>query len=149
MRGTEVKLIPRLCREVAAKPTHRHMQQMLRNATASLSLEVRQMAAGRECLPPELGRMLCAEAISPARLIKMFGNVEGLRVGRDDLISLMGNFVSEAESNRFGSMVWEAAEMLVDHQLACREARVLLLTLLLCTALSLQVVPCRSLLHFV
>lgn len=142
MRGAEVgevKLIPRLRREVAAKPKFQQMQQMLQVATASLSLEVRQMAAGRECLPPELGRMLWAEAISPDRLIKMFGNVQGLRVERDDFILLMENFVGKAESDRFGSMVWEAADMLVDHQMAWREARVLLLTLLLCTALSLQV----------
>ena len=142
MRGAEVgevKLIPRLRREVAAKPKFQQMQQMLKVATASLSLEVRQMAAGRECLPPELGRMLWAEAICPDRLIKMFGNVQGLRVEHDDFILLMENFVGKAESDRFGSMVWEAADMLVDHQMAWREARVLLLTLLLCTALSLQV----------
>jgi len=122
----------------AKKPTHRMMQAMLQLATERLPAPTQQMAAGSACLPSDLNRMMSAEAINAARLCKIFGSVEGLRIEQDEFSMLMEHFVGKRDCGRLGAMCWEAADILVDHRLPSREARVLLLTLLLCTALSVQ-----------
>lgn len=122
----------------AKKPTHRMMQAMLQLATERLPEDTQQMAAGSACLPLDLDRMMSAEAINAARLCKIFATVEGIRVEQDEFTGLMEHFVGKRDCERLGAMCWEAADILVDHRLPSREARVLLLTLLLCTALSVQ-----------